>query len=54
MSTNTVKKALKPHASNDDTTLLARLKPIIMEERTHEHYQSAVDLTLSIRKELGS
>lgn len=41
-------------ASNDDTTLLARLKPIVTNERTPEHYQSALNLTLSIRKELKS
>ena len=42
------------HASNDDNTLLARLKPIVTDERTPEHYQSALNLTLSIRKELKS
>ncbi|KAG8213591.1 hypothetical protein J3R82DRAFT_10260 [Butyriboletus roseoflavus] len=41
-------------ASNDDTALLARLKPIITDERTPEHYQSALNLTLSVRKELKS
>ena len=42
------------HALNDDSSLLARLKPIITDERTPEHYQSALNLTLSIRKELKS
>ncbi|KAF8549987.1 hypothetical protein OG21DRAFT_1375158, partial [Imleria badia] len=42
------------HASSDDTTLLARLRPIITDQRTPEHYQSALNLTLSIRKELKS
>lgn len=42
------------HASNNGTTLLARLKPIITDQRTPEHYQSALNLTLSIRKELKS
>ncbi|KAF8420956.1 hypothetical protein L210DRAFT_960294 [Boletus edulis BED1] len=42
------------HATNDDNTLLARLKPIVTAERTPEHYQSALNLTLSIRKELKS
>ncbi|KAG9316265.1 hypothetical protein JVU11DRAFT_2293 [Chiua virens] len=41
-------------AANDNTTLLARLKPIITDERTPEHYQSALNLTLSVRKELKS
>ena len=42
------------NASNDDSTLLARLKPIVTDERTPEHYQSALNLTLSIRKQLKS
>ena len=42
------------HASNDDNTLLARLRPIVTDEPTPEHYQSALNLTLSIRKELKS
>lgn len=41
-------------ASNDSNTLLSRLKPNIKDERTPEHYQSALNLTLSIRKELKS
>ena len=41
-------------ASNENNTLLARLQPIVSEERTPEHYQSALNLTLSIRKELKS
>lgn len=41
-------------ASNDNHTLLSRLKPIVTDERTPEHYQSALNLTLNIRKELKS
>ncbi|KAF9219623.1 hypothetical protein BS17DRAFT_386905 [Gyrodon lividus] len=41
-------------ASNDDSTLLARLKPIIVNGRTPEHYLSALNMTLSIRKQLKS
>ncbi|KIK91358.1 hypothetical protein PAXRUDRAFT_635130 [Paxillus rubicundulus Ve08.2h10] len=41
-------------ASNDDNTLLARLKPITINGRTPEHYQSALNMTLGVRKQLKS
>ncbi|KIJ19150.1 hypothetical protein PAXINDRAFT_109696, partial [Paxillus involutus ATCC 200175] len=41
-------------ASNDDNTLLARLKPIVINDRTPEHYQSALNMTLGVRKQLKS
>lgn len=41
-------------ASNNADTLLAKLQPIVKDERSPEHYQSALNLTLSIRKELKS
>ncbi|KIJ67975.1 hypothetical protein HYDPIDRAFT_83692 [Hydnomerulius pinastri MD-312] len=41
-------------ASNDENTLLARLKPIVTNDRTPEHYQSALDMALNVRKEVKS
>ncbi|KAH7888516.1 hypothetical protein F5I97DRAFT_709737 [Phlebopus sp. FC_14] len=41
-------------ASDDTTSPLAKLKPIIAGDRTPDHYQAALDLILSMRKEVRS